>query len=42
MIGKSLNTLINPIDKKITKEVKPSVTPRMCGMVLVIPKLKPE
>ena len=34
--------LINPIDKKITNEVKPNVTPRICGIVLVIPKLKPE
>ena len=31
-----------PIVKKITKEVKPKVTPRMWGIVFVIPKLKPE
>ena len=36
------NTLINPIVKKITNDVKPKVTPRMCGIVFVIPKLKPE
>ena len=28
--------------KKITKDVKPKVTPSMCGMVFIIPKLKPE
>ena len=42
IIGKSLNTLINPIVKKITNEVKPKVTPRIWGIVFVIPKLKPE
>ena len=34
--------LINPIVKKRTSEVKPNVTPSMCGIVLLIPKLKPE
>ena len=42
MIGNILNTLIRPMLKKITSEVKPKVTPRIWGMVLVIPKLKPE
>ena len=42
MIGKSLKKLINPIDRKITSEVKPRVTPRICGIVYIIPKLKPE
>ena len=30
------------MDKNKTKEVKPKVTPRMCGIVFVIPKLNPE
>jgi len=30
------------MDKKITKDVKPSVTPNICGIVLLNPKLKPE
>ena len=42
MIGNNLKTLIKPIDKNNTNEVKPIVTPRMWGMVFVIPKLKPE
>ena len=42
MIGKSLNTFIKPIVKNKTSEVKPKVTPRICGIVFVIPKLKPE
>ena len=33
---------IQSIVKKITNEVKPKVTPSMCGIVLAIPKLKPE
>ena len=36
------NIRINPIVKKITRDVKPKVTPRICGIVFVIPKLKPE
>ena len=28
--------------KNKTKEVNPSVTPRICGIVLIIPKLNPE
>ena len=28
--------------RKITNEVKPKVTPRICGIVFEIPKLKPE
>ena len=40
--GNNLNTLINPIDKNKTSEVKPKVTPSIWGMVFVIPKLKPE
>ena len=42
IIGNNLKTLINPIVKNKTSEVKPNVTPRICGIVLVIPKLKPE
>jgi hypothetical protein len=42
MIGNILNMFIKPMVKKITNEVKPKVTPRICGIVLVIPKLKPE
>ena len=42
IIGNNLNTFIKPIDKNITKEVKPKVTPRICGIVFFIPKLKPE
>ena len=42
MIGNNLKTLINPIVKNMTNEVKPKVTPRICGIVLVIPKLNPE
>ena len=33
---------IKPIVKNKTSEVKPKVTPRICGIVFVIPKLKPE
>ena len=33
---------IKPTDKNITKDVNPSVTPRIWGIVLIIPKLKPE
>jgi len=42
IIGKSLKTLIKPIERNNTREVKPKVTPRICGIVFVIPKLKPE
>ena len=42
IIGNNLKILIKPIVKKITNEVNPSVTPRIWGMVLVIPKLNPE
>ena len=42
MIGNNLNTLIKPTVKNKTKDVKPKVTPRICGIVLVMPKLKPE
>ncbi len=42
MIGKILKTFISPIVKKITNDVKPKVTPNICGTVLAIPKLKPE
>ena len=34
--------MIKPTVRKITRDVNPNVTPRMWGMVLVIPKLKPE
>ena len=37
-----MKTLINPTVKKNTKEVKPNVVPKICGMVFLIPKLKPE
>ena len=37
-----LKKLIKPIDKKSTNEVNPKVTPKICGSVLVIPKLNPE
>ena len=33
---------IKPIVKNNTNDVKPNVTPRICGIVLVIPKLNPE
>ena len=42
MIGNNIKILISPIDRNKTKEVKPKVTPRMCGIVFVIPKLNPE
>ena len=42
MIGNNLKKLINPTVKKTTSEVKPNVTPKIWGMVFVIPKLKPE
>ena len=41
-MGNNLNIFINPIDRNKTNDVKPRVTPRICGMVFVIPKLKPE
>ena len=42
MIGNNLKIFIKPIVKKRTKEVNPKVTPRIWGIVLVIPKLNPE
>ncbi len=33
---------IKPIVRNNTNDVKPNVTPRICGIVLVIPKLNPE
>ena len=42
MIGNNLKTLIKPMDKNITNEVNPKVTPRICGIVFFIPKLNPE
>ena len=41
-MGNNLKKLIKPIVKKRTNEVKPKVTPRMCGTVFAIPKLNPE
>ena len=37
-----LKTLTNPIVKANTTAVNPKVTPKMCGIVFFIPKLKPE
>ena len=37
-----LEKIIHPIVRKRTREVKPNVTPSICGMVFVIPKLNPE
>jgi hypothetical protein len=42
MIGNNLNTLISPIVNKRTKDVNPKVVPKICGIVFLIPKLKPE
>ena len=42
MMGNNLKTLIKPMDKNKTNEVNPNVTPRIWGIVLVIPKLNPE
>ena len=41
-MGNNLKKLIKPIDKNSTNEVNPKVTPKICGSVLVIPKLNPE
>ena len=38
----NIKILIKPIDRNKTKEVKPKVTPRMWGIVFIIPKLNPE
>ena len=40
--GYNLKILINPTIKEIIKAVKPKVTPSIWGIVLIIPKLKPE
>ena len=40
--GNNLKILIKPTDRKITNDVKPSVTPRIWGIVFLTPKLKPE
>ena len=42
MIGNNLNIFINPMVSKRTKDVKPNVTPKICGIVFLIPKLNPE
>ena len=42
IIGNNLKTLTNPIVKANTTAVNPKVTPKMCGIVFFIPKLKPE
>ena len=40
--GNILNTLTKPIVNKKIKKVNPKATPRICGNVFFIPKLKPE
>ena len=42
IIGNNLKILIRPTVKNRTRDVNPKVTPKICGIVLVIPKLKPE
>ena len=42
MIGNNLKILIKPIVNANTTEVNPRVTPKICGTVFFIPKLKPE
>ena len=42
MIGSNLKILIKPIVNANTTEVNPKVTPKICGIVFFIPKLKPE
>ena len=40
--GYNLKIFIKPTIKDRTKNVKPKVTPSICGIVLITPKLKPE
>ena len=40
--GNILKIFISPTHKNITNDVKPSVTPRISGIVLAIPKLNQE
>ena len=40
--GYNLKIFIKPTIKDITKVVKPKVTPSICGIVFIIPKLKPD
>ena len=42
MIGNNLKILTKPIVNANTTEVNPRVTPKICGTVFFIPKLKPE
>ena len=42
MIGNILKTLTKPTVSKKIKKVNPNATPRICGKVFFIPKLKPE
>ena len=41
-MGNTLNTFTNPIVNKKIKKVNPKATPKICGKVFFIPKLKPE
>ena len=41
-IGKILKTFIRPMVRKNINEVNPRVTPKIRGIVFVIPKLNPE
>ena len=42
VLENNLKTLTNPIVKANTTAVNPKVTPKICGIVFFIPKLKPE
>ena len=42
MVGNNLKILTKPIVNANTTEVNPKVTPKICGIVFFIPKLKPE
>ena len=42
MTGSNLKILTKPIVNANTTEVNPRVTPKICGTVFFIPKLKPE
>ena len=38
----TLKTLTKPTNNKKIRKVNPKATPRICGNVFFIPKLKPE